>query len=105
MRYSFVILLILFSGVLVGQRFSGNHLGGYSGVYGIQDNPATFVNKKPKWDVNVLGTGVHLYNQYGYIKDQSLLSLTGDKVLVDANDSIPSNFDPNTQALFCSKPY
>ena len=105
MRHSFIILLILLSFESVAQRFSGNHLGGYSGVYGIQDNPATFVNKKPKWDINVLGTGIHLYNQYGYIKDQSLLSLMGSKGIVDANDSIPSNFDPNTQALFYAKPY
>ena len=90
---------ILFSNMLVCQRYSGNHLGGYSGVYGIQENPASFVNKTPKWDVNLFGTGLWAYTEYGYIADQSALSVTS-RTILDATDSIPSEYNSESNALF-----
>lgn len=100
----FILLIILLGSDMQGQRFSGNSFGGYSGVYGIQDNPATFVNKKPKWDINIVGTGIHLYNDYGYVKDQSLMSFF-NRSIVDANDSIPSGFNEDEEQLFYAEPY
>lgn len=89
---------------LYSQRYSGNHFGGYSGVYGIQENPASFVNKRPKWDINIIGTGLYGYTEYGYIADQSVLSMLG-RTAVNASDSIPSNFDAEKEALFYTNQY
>lgn len=71
MRTSFILLFLFFSTISYGQRYLGNHIGGYSGVYGIQENPASFVYKKPKWDINVVGTGLFAYTEYGYLKDET----------------------------------
>ena len=86
------------------QRYLGNHIGGYSGVYGIQENPASFVSKKPKWDINILGTGLFFYTEYGYLKEESLLSASG-KTIVNGMDSLPLNFNSDENSLFFANTY
>ena len=105
MRYLLVLALVLQSFYVSSQRFSGNYLGNYSGVYSIQENPATFVNKKPKWDINLIGTGIHLYNEYGYVADESVLSLSGKTAIKNASDSIPLGYNAETDALFYMRSY
>lgn len=98
------LFCILSSNIILGQRFSGNNFGGYSGVYGIQDNPATFVNKKPKWDINLIGTGINIYSQYGYFQDVTALGAI-NRSIVDANDSVPRSFNSDEEMLFYADPY
>lgn len=93
-------LFFFFSLALFSQRYSGNYYGGYSGVYGIQENPATFVHNKPYWDINLIGLGVSGYSQYGYMKDESILSLIGKTKTYNGSDSIPYKYNSATDALF-----
>lgn len=104
MRLKLSIFLILVCSYLTAQKYSGNHFGGYSGVYGIQENPASFVTKKPKWDINIFGTGLWAYTEYGYIANQSILSMQ-DRTILNATDSIPANYNPETNALFYANAY
>lgn len=99
------LFFVILSMNMEAQRYSGNHLGGYSGVYGIQENPASFVNKRPKWDVNIIGTGLYAYTEYGYIANQSVLSMTGGRNIYNASDSIPPDFNSETGALFYANNY
>lgn len=98
----FFFLIVALNGY--GQRYLGNHIGGYSGVYGIQENPASFVSKKPVWDINILGTGLFTYTEYGYLQDESLLSAM-NKSIVNGMDSIPLNFNPDEESLFFANRY
>jgi hypothetical protein len=104
MRIFIIISIILFSEASYSQRYLGNHIGGYSGVYGIQENPASFVSKKPKWDINILGTGLFFYTEYAYLKDESLLSASG-KSIANGMDSLPANFNSNENSLFFANTY
>ncbi|MBL7788457.1 MAG: hypothetical protein JNL75_01335 [Chitinophagales bacterium] len=89
---------------LHSQRYLGNHIGGYSGVYGIQENPASFVTKKPNWDINVLGTGLYFYTEYGYLQDESLISAAG-KTIRNGMDTLPFDYDKNSNSLFFANTY
>jgi hypothetical protein len=86
------------------QRYSGHNFSGYSGVYGIQDNPASFVNKRPKWDINLVGLSLYAYTEYGFVADQSVLSASG-RNLVNVTDSIPRNYNEETEAKFFANRY
>lgn len=86
------------------QKYSGNHLGNHAGIYGIQENPASFIHQKPKWDVNILGLGAFGYTEYGYIANESLLSLNGKSVL-NGMDTLPTSYNPETNALFYANQY
>ena len=102
-----VILCMVFTWLFFtanSQRYLGNHIGGYSGVYGIQENPASFVSKKPNWDINILGTGLFFYTEYGYLKEESLLSASG-KTIVNGMDSLPLNFNSAENSLFFANTY
>ncbi len=102
------LLLILFlSNVFnfsFAQRYLGNHIGGYSGVYGIQENPASFVTKKPNWDVNILGTGLFFFTEYGYLQDESLLSAPG-KSIMNGMDTLPFDYSKDKNSLFFANTY
>lgn len=105
MRLIFVLLLsIACSESIYSQRYSGHNFSGYSGVYGIQDNPASFVNKRPKWDVNLVGLSLYGYTDYGFIANQSILSMDGMSV-INTTDSIPRNIDDATEARFFANRY
>lgn len=104
MRIHFVLLVFLFSTTSYGQRYLGNHIGGYSGVYGIQENPASFVYKKPKWDINVVGTGLFAYTEYGYLKNETFFSML-NKDIVNGMDSIPTGFNADESSLFYANTY
>jgi len=87
-----------------GQRYLGNHIGGFSGVYGIQENPASFVYKRPKWDINLVGTGLFAYTDYGFLKDETFFSMI-NKDIVNGMDSIPANFNADQSSLFYANAY
>lgn len=98
------IKLILFFTIILSisinaQRYSGHNFSGYSGVYGIEENPASFVMKRPKWDVNIVGLSLYGYSNYGYIANQSALSMDGMKV-INVTDSIPRNINDVTDARY-----
>lgn len=103
-----LLLILVLSSVFLNshsQRFSGNYIGNYSGVYGIQENPATFVNKKPKWDINIIGTGIHFYNEYGYFANESVLSLSGKTGSKNGTVTIPADYNAETDALYYIRSY
>jgi Family of unknown function (DUF5723) len=104
MRLVFIFCLGLIGTNLVfSQRYSGHNFSGYSGVYGIQENPASFVTKRPKWDVNIVGLSLYAYTDYGFIANQSVLSASGMNV-INTTDSIPRNINDETDArLFLNK--
>lgn len=88
------------------QRFSGNALSNYGGIYSVQENPATFVNKKPQWDINLIGMGVHFNSDYGYLQDQSVFSLLGAATIRDAQDTTQmKQYNASTDALFIANQY
>lgn len=96
----FIVFISLFScQLMMAQKYSGNYYGGYSGIYGIQENPASFSNNKPYWDINLVGIGASVYSQYGYIKDESILSWISKKQTINAFDSIPYTYSQSTDAL------
>jgi hypothetical protein len=95
---------LVFSELLFSQRYSGHNFSGYSGVYGIQDNPASFVNKRPKWDVNLAGLSLYGYTEYGFVANQSLLSASG-RSIVNVTDSIPRNFNDETEVKLFTNQY
>ena len=92
-------LSIICSGTVFSQRYSGHNFSGFSGVYGIQENPASFATKRPKWDVNLVGLSLYGYTEYGFIADQSVLSIQGMSV-INVTDSIPRNIDDTKEARF-----
>jgi hypothetical protein len=104
MKVFVILFLILAYQTIYGQRYLGNHIGGYSGVYGIQENPASFVSKKPIWDINILGTGLFFYSEYGYLKDENLFSVSG-KNIENGTDSVPPNFNSDESSLFIANTY
>ncbi len=106
MKSKIILFFVFINCIGYSQRYSGNSFGSRSGILGIQDNPATFLNKNQKWDINILGFGAHIYSEYGYIADQSVLSLSGAKNIYNASDSIPLNtYDPENDALFYANQY
>ena len=100
-----IVLAILLVVQVNAQRYTGNNFGGYAGVLGVQENPASFVNKNPRWDINVIGTGLAAYSEYGYFANESVLSLSGKRVITNGSDSIPSTFNPDNDALFIANQY
>jgi hypothetical protein len=104
MRTSFILLFLFFNALSYGQRYLGNHIGGYSGVYGIQENPASFVYKRPKWDINIVGTGLFAYTEYGHLKDETFFSAL-NKEIANGMDTIPLGFNADENSLFFANTY
>ena len=99
-RYITIFLCFNFT-LLFSQKYYGLYRSNYSGSLGIQENPAVFTSQKIKWDANLVGLGVGVYTQTGFIANESGLSLlSGQKEVKNASDSIPSNYNPDKQALF-----
>ena len=101
MRRYITIFLWFGATALFSQKYYGLYRSNYSGSLGIQDNPAVFTSQKIKWDANLVGLGVGFYTQTGFIANESGLSLlNGQKEVKNASDSMPSNYNPDKQALF-----
>jgi hypothetical protein len=101
MRRYITIFLWFGATALFSQKYYGLYRSNYSGSLGIQENPAVFTSQKIKWDANLFGFGVGFYTQTGFIANESGLSLlSGQKEVKNASDSIPSNYNPDKQALF-----
>lgn len=105
MRLTFILCLsLIYSENIFSQRYSGHNFSGYSGVYGIQENPASFATKRPKWDINLVGLSLYGYTEYGYIANQSILSMQ-DMSVINVTDSIPRNIDDSKEARFFANQY
>ncbi len=60
---------------LQAQERLGLSIGNYSGVNGLVINPAYGTSLPYSWDVNIVSVGLFADNNYGFIKDASLLSI------------------------------
>jgi outer membrane protein OmpA-like peptidoglycan-associated protein len=73
-----IISIITLSGILQAQDFLGYINSNYSGVTGVDLNPANVVNSRYKVDVTVAGISFSAYNNYVGLKRSALKKTNGE---------------------------
>lgn len=90
MKYFLAILLATLSFCSISaQEELGLRLETYAGVSSLALNPAGNLNNPLKWDVNLVGGGIFIENNYAFLRETSLLWLLkhrNDAVFVTATD-------------------
>jgi hypothetical protein len=74
-----IICFMLFSitAVMVNaQEFIGLAIDNYTPSNGMQLNPSVIVDQKPWLDIQVVGAGAHVTNNFGYIQNSTLLNIS-----------------------------
>jgi outer membrane protein OmpA-like peptidoglycan-associated protein len=86
MRFSILVILNLFTLFLQAQQpFSGFRSGNYSGVNGVFYNPASIVDSRYRWDVNLVSTHVAVGNNFASFQLRKLPSLLrNDSLSIDS---------------------
>ncbi|MBK7958919.1 MAG: hypothetical protein IPK03_12950 [Bacteroidetes bacterium] len=69
-----------------GQQFLGNRISNFTSADALQLNPAASAISAVSLDIKILRTGAYVYNEYGYIINESILSALGknNAVFVDS---------------------
>ncbi|MBK7959673.1 MAG: hypothetical protein IPK03_17265 [Bacteroidetes bacterium] len=60
-----------------GQQFLGNRISNFTSADALQLNPAASAISAVSFDIKILSTGAYVYNEYGYIINESILSALG----------------------------
>jgi hypothetical protein len=77
MKHTAIVFLVslMLSATAFSQEQLGLRLETYAGVSSLAINPTGNLNNPLKWDVNLVGAGVFLENNYAFLKKSSLLRL------------------------------
>ncbi|MBP7478008.1 MAG: hypothetical protein KA797_05745 [Chitinophagales bacterium] len=69
-----------------GQQFLGNRISNFTSADALQLNPAASAISAVSFDIKILSAGAYVYNEYGYIINESILSALGknNAVFVDS---------------------
>ncbi len=106
-----LLSFVLCSSMVFAQERLGLQTDNYAGINGANLNPASTALTPLKWDVNLIGAGAYVNNNYAYLSNTSLLHLlrNTDKVelsnninqeKVNAPDAITLDFFDNRQQKF-----
>jgi hypothetical protein len=68
----FVLSALLFSTPVLSQGFAGLNAGNYAGVTGVMLQPASIVDSRFKFDINLFSTDVRYSNNY-FLLDRNVL--------------------------------
>jgi len=88
-RYIIIIFLFILTRQLKSQEMPALSFSNYSGISGKNVNPAFLTGSKVYLDVNILGAGVFLENNFAYVPHD-----TANLWAYLKGDSIPTNFGP-----------
>ncbi len=77
------LFLFLNTFCLFGQEQLGLRLENYSGINAVFLNPSASISIPLKWDVNLASVGFFLENNYGFVKNASVLSLFSQRDNLD----------------------
>ncbi len=91
MKKMLLAITVMFSCYLKSQDFIGFNQSNYAGVTGVYQQPASIVDGRMKFDMNLLGLNVMAYNNYIGI-DRSALKRTKD---ANGNTTFDAFNDPN----------
>lgn len=75
MKNQAIILFCLVFFSLKAQNQLGLRTSNYTGVNGILLNPSSFQSSTYTWDVNIIGAGIFMYNEFAYMENTSLMGL------------------------------
>lgn len=77
------------------QQYIGLYTSNYAGVQGLQFNPARSTHNYLKYDINIVSAGVSLYNEYGYLSNETVFSGISKKnaILFDKLENAPTSND------------
>lgn len=72
MKKHLLITLVLFSYLAKSQDFNGFNQSNYAGVTGVYQQPASIVDSRMRFDMNLIGLNLGFYNNYIGIKREAL---------------------------------
>ena len=99
MKKSTLLLLLLISYLANAQDFVGFNQSNYAGVTGIYQQPASIVDGRMKFDMNLAGLNVMIYNNYIGM-DRSALKRGKD---ANGNTTFPAFNDPKFNTNYLSE--
>lgn len=81
MNKYFLIVLLIFSGSVFAQDFSGYKTGNYTGVHGVFSNPANIADSRYRWDFNLFNFSTSIGNNKASFRLKDLgRTLDGDSI-------------------------
>lgn len=72
MKKSLLVLGMLFSYIINSQDFTGFNQSNYAGVTGVYLQPASIVDSRMKFDMNLVGVNLGFYNNYVGLRREAL---------------------------------
>ncbi len=75
MKFNFSLLCLLLPVFAFSQEHLGLRLENYAGASSFSINPAGNLTNPLPWDINLAGAGLYLDNNYGFIKNTSVIDL------------------------------
>jgi len=72
-KFFFIVCLYLFTVAVFGQDFLGYSKSNYSGVYGLKIQPASIVDSRLGFDLNLIGVDISLNNNYIGLNSKAFL--------------------------------
>lgn len=71
------LLMLFYSTSLRAQEFIGLVIDNYTPANGMQLNPSSIVDQKPWLDIQLIGLGAHVTNNFASIQQSTLLNVSG----------------------------
>ncbi|NBU92332.1 MAG: hypothetical protein EBS17_05770, partial [Flavobacteriia bacterium] len=66
MKNSLLLILIFLGSIVYGQNYLGVATSNYAGSMGVQLQPASFVDGRFAFDLNIVGLNFNAYQNFGY---------------------------------------
>jgi hypothetical protein len=78
-----VVLSVMFiQNTICAQGYLGLHNSNFSGISSAEYNPASTASSRLKWDIRLAGIGIYAYEEYFFLKNESVISLLNKKEFV-----------------------
>ena len=105
MKKLITLLLITSSIYVTGQAYLGLHNSNYIGVMGTQIQPASFVDGRFAFDMNIASLNFNTYQNFGYFDADAMRDAQGNGGFWWAKsfDSVQSNIWPNPDSTFMDR--
>jgi outer membrane protein OmpA-like peptidoglycan-associated protein len=99
------LLFILYSTYAYNQAYLGVHNSNYIGVMGTQIQPASFVDGRFAFDMNIASMNFNTYQNFGYFDANAMRDAQGNGGFWWAKsfDSVQSNIWPNPDSTFMDR--
>ena len=78
MKNSLLLILIFLGSIVYGQNYLGVATSNYAGSMGVQLQPASFVDGRFAFDLNIVGLNFNAYQNFGYFDAKAMRTAEGN---------------------------